>query len=114
MAFTFHRIPLGIDNCFLLRGERTIFIDGGAWGGVPAFNGGLDQLCVDPKEIELSILTHGHWDHITCLSDIREMTGAGIAIHHRDQFMVEEGKPPFPAGVNTYGKIMSWSAQHLI
>jgi hydroxyacylglutathione hydrolase len=42
------------------------------------------------------------------------MTGAGIAIHQRDQFMVEEGKPPFPAGINAYGKIMSWSAKHLI
>ena len=114
MAFTFHRIPVGIDNCFLLRGERTIFIDGGAWGGTPAFKRGMQNLNIDPKEIELIILTHGHWDHITCLSDIREMSGAKIAIHHSDQFMVEEGSPPFPAGVNAYGRVMSWSARQLL
>ena len=114
MTFTFHRIPVGIDNCFLLRGERTIFIDGGAWGDTPAFKRGMQNLNIDPKEIELIILTHGHWDHITCLSDIREMSGAKIAIHHSDQFMAEEGSPPFPAGVNAYGRAMSWSARQLL
>ncbi|MBK8781968.1 MAG: MBL fold metallo-hydrolase [Anaerolineales bacterium] len=114
MTFSFHRIPVGIDNCFLLRGERTIFVDGGAWGGLSSFQNGLKKLNVDPKEIELIILTHGHWDHITCLSDIQRMTGAKIAVHGRDQFMVETGEPPFPAGVNAYGKIMSASAKALL
>jgi hydroxyacylglutathione hydrolase len=114
MAFSFHRIPVGIDNCFLLRGERTIFVDGGAWGGLPSFQNGLKKLNIDPKEIELIILTHGHWDHITCLSDIQRMTGAKIAIHGQDQFMVETGEPPFPAGVNAYGKVMSASAKALL
>lgn len=114
MAFSFHRIPVGIDNCFLLRGERTVFVDGGAWGGLPSFKSGLQKLNVDPKEIELIILTHGHWDHITCLSDIQRMTGAKIAVHGRDQFMVETGEPPFPAGVNAYGKMMSASAKALL
>ena len=114
MEFSFHRIPVGIDNCFLLRGERTVFVDGGAWGGLPSFKSGLQKLNVDPKEIELIILTHGHWDHITCLSDIQRMTGAKIAVHGRDQFMVETGEPPFPAGVNAYGKVMSASAKLLL
>ena len=114
MSFTFDRIPVGICNCYLLRGERSILIDAGAWGGLPAFVNRVKELNVDPKQIDLILLTHGHWDHITCLSDIREMTGARVAIHQRDQFMVETGEPPFPEGVNTYGKIMSWSAQHLI
>lgn len=114
MAFSFHRIPVGIDNCFLLRGERTIFVDGGAWGGLSSFQSGLKKLNVDPKEIELILLTHGHWDHITCLSDIQRMTGAKIAVHGRDQFMVETGEPPFPAGVNAYGRIMSASAKALL
>ena len=34
MSFSFHRIPVGIDNCFLLRGERTILVDSGAPGGL--------------------------------------------------------------------------------
>ena len=114
MAFSFHRIPVGIDNCFLLRGERTVFIDGGAPGGVGAFVSHLKQLNVDPKEISLIILTHGHWDHIASLTPIREMTGAMVAIHHRDQPFVENGTPPFPAGVNAYGRIMSALAKALI
>lgn len=114
MAFKFYRIPVGICNCYLLRGERTILIDGGAWGGFSSFQRQLQTLNVDPKEIELILLTHGHWDHITCLADIQNLTGAKIAVHGRDQFMVETGEPPFPDGVTTWGKIMAWSAKRML
>lgn len=113
LTFSFHRIPVGIDNCFLLRGARTILIDGGALGGLPSFNRRMRDLGVDPTEIALILLTHGHWDHITCLSDIRRLSGAKVAIHGRDQFMVETGEPPFPAGVTAWGRIMSTSAKLL-
>jgi hydroxyacylglutathione hydrolase len=114
MTFSFHRIPVGICNCFLLRGERTILIDAGALGGMPAFVSRMKELRVDPKQIDLILLTHGHWDHITNLSNIREMSGAKVAIHGRDQFMVETGEPPFPAGTTLYGRMMSWSSKKLI
>ncbi len=114
MSFTFHRIAVGICNCFLLRGDRTILIDGGAMGGFPSFQRQLSELKVDPKEIELILLTHGHWDHITCLADIQKLTGAKIAVHKQDQFMVETGEPPFPDGVTPYGKVMAWSAKRIL
>jgi glyoxylase-like metal-dependent hydrolase (beta-lactamase superfamily II) len=114
MAFKFYRIPVGICNCFLLRGERTILIDGGAWGGFASFQNQLQALRIDPKEIELILLTHGHWDHITCLAEIQKITGAGIAVHGRDQFMVETGEPPFPDGVTAYGRVMSWFAKRIL
>ena len=114
MTFRFHRIPVGICNCYLLRGERTILVDGGAWGGFPAFQKQLQDLKVDPKEIELILLTHGHWDHITCLAEIQKMTGAKIAVHEKDTYMVETGEPPFPAGVTMYGKMMSWAAKFFL
>jgi hydroxyacylglutathione hydrolase len=114
MAFSFHRIPIGICNCYLLRGERTVLVDAGALGGFPSFIKEMKRLEVDPKEIGLILLTHGHWDHITCLKDVQEASGAKIAIHQHDQYMVEEGKPPFPAGVNAYGRFMSWSAKKLL
>lgn len=114
MNFSFHRIPVGICNCYLLRGEQTVLIDGGAWGGLPAFKQALQSLQVDPKEIRLILLTHGHWDHITCLADIQKMTGAKIAIHEKDKFMVETGRPPFPDGVTPYGRMMAWSAKRIL
>jgi len=114
MTFTFDRIPVGICNCYLLRGERTILIDAGAWSGMPAFVSGMKALNVDPKQIDLILLTHGHWDHITNLSDIQKMSGAKVAIHRQDQFMVESGEPPFPAGASAYGRMMSWIAQKVI
>jgi glyoxylase-like metal-dependent hydrolase (beta-lactamase superfamily II) len=114
MTFTFHRIPLGICNCFLLRGERTILIDAGAVSQQKAFTKNLQKLNVDPKEISLILLTHGHWDHIGSLHPVQQLTGAKVAVHHRDQAWVETGKPDFPNGVNGYGRIMSAAAKRLL
>ena len=114
MSFSFHRIPVGICNCYLLRGERTILIDAGAQGSVRAFSRGMSRLGIDPKEISLILLTHGHWDHIGSLHPIQQLTGAKVAIHHRDQAWVETGKPGFPAGVNGYGRAMSALAKSLL
>ena len=114
MAFTFHRIPIGICNCFLLHGERTILVDAGAMGGFPSFLKTMKNLGVDLKSIDLILLTHGHWDHITCLSQVQEVTGAKIAVHQKDQYMVETGEPPFPDGTTPYGNFMSWTAKLLL
>ena len=114
MTFTFHRLPVGIDNCFLLRGTRTILIDGGSEGNVKAFQQGMNRLGVDPQEIALILLTHGHWDHIGSLHPIQQITGAKVAVHHRDQAWVESGRPAFPRGVTRDGKGMIWLSERLI
>jgi len=114
MAFSFHRIPVGICNCYLLCGEQTILIDSGAEGNVKAFVRGMAALGVDPKEISLILITHGHWDHIGSLYPVQQLTGAKVAIHHKDRHWVESGRPEFPRGVTTYGRGMIWLSERLI
>ncbi len=114
MNFSFHRIPIGICNCYLLRGERTALIDAGAQGNIKAFLRGLQALNISPNEISLILLTHGHWDHIGSLHPIQQATGAQVAVHYRDQPWVENGNPGFPRGVTPYGKAMIWLAERLI
>ena len=41
--------------------------------------------------IDLIILTHGHFDHIYYLDDLKSMTGAEICIHKDDAEMLSDG-----------------------
>jgi glyoxylase-like metal-dependent hydrolase (beta-lactamase superfamily II) len=110
LPFHFHRIPVGIDNCYLLCGRKNILIDGGAPGHFDGFVNGIKQAGVDPKSVELIILTHGHADHIGSLNEIQEQSGARIAIHKHDQGWVGSGQPALPPGVTTWGRTLIFLA----
>ncbi len=100
-----HSVPLGIDNCYLLQGERSVFIDGGAPGQSGAFIKRLAELDVDPSKITIIILTHAHWDHIGSVRALVELTGAGLAVHARERAIVEQGLKSMPPGATFWGTI---------
>lgn len=104
--FSFHRIPVGIDNCYLLCGDGYVLIDGGAPGHLQDFKRGLDRLGIYPSEIDAIILTHGHADHIGAVRAIRDLTGASVRAHQLECPRIEKGKPVLPPGVTTWGKVL--------
>lgn len=106
IPFRFYRIPVGIDNCYLLCGEKAVLIDGGAPNNLNAFVFGLQKLDVEPQEIKLIILTHGHADHIGSLHDIQRLSGAKVAVHRGDQYWVESGYPALPPGITLWGRVL--------
>lgn len=111
MAVNIHSIHLGIDQCYILQGEGVILIDGGAPGKADVFRQTIDGLSIDPGEIQLIALTHGHWDHIASTRDIKELTGAKIAMHEQEKDWLEKPLRPPPAGppgVTTWGRILIW------
>ena len=109
----FHRIPVGIDNCYLLVGKTTILIDAGAPGHVKDFMHGMDSLDILPRVIDLILLTHGHADHIGCLRQIQYLTDARIAMHEADCAWVESGSPDLPPGVTPWGRMLIGMGQVL-
>ena len=100
------RIRLGVTSCYLVRHEGTILIDTGHGGQEKRFAKQLDRLGVQPNEIKLILITHGHFDHIGSAAKIAEMTGAPLAIHRADKVRLEEGILVAPAGVTPWGKVM--------
>ena len=104
--FHFHRIPLGIDNCYLLCGNKNILIDGGAPGRIEDLRTGLARLGVSADEIFAILLTHSHADHIGSLHAIQRLTGAQVWVHQAERSSVEYGNPKLPPGVTAWGRTL--------
>lgn len=100
-------IESGINTCYVIKEKGTIMVDGGPPKMRATFLKRMKDVSVDPEEIQLIVLTHGHFDHVGSAKEIQEITGAKIAIHEKDSMDLEQGFSNWPKGVTTWGKISS-------
>jgi glyoxylase-like metal-dependent hydrolase (beta-lactamase superfamily II) len=107
MGVSIYPIKLGVACCYLLQGDGIIMIDGGAPNQAKCFLKALERLSIQPRDLRLLVLTHGHWDHIGSAKDIKEITGAKIAMHKREKDWLEKSLKPLPPGVTLWGKIFA-------
>lgn len=106
MGVQIDSIALGVGNVYVIRDKSTILVDAGDTQKTQAFVKGLEKISLDPKEIELVVVTHGHFDHIGTAADIKKLTGAKIAMHEMEKESLEKGLVPLPPGLNLWGTVM--------
>ena len=106
MAVKIHMIRMGLDQCYIIQDKGIIMVDGGAPGKINEFKKAMDKISMVPGDLQLLLLTHGHWDHIACASGIRELTGAKIAMHRLDRECLEKPLKFMPPGLNIWGVIL--------
>ena len=107
MSTHIYPIPLGFDHCYLIQDKGTIMVNGGAPKKAKEFTKAIEKIGINTHDIKLIILTHGHWDHIGSVKEIKELTGAKIALHHLEKEWLEKSLKPMPPGVTTWGHILS-------
>jgi glyoxylase-like metal-dependent hydrolase (beta-lactamase superfamily II) len=105
MSVNIYTIPLGFDHCYILQDEGAVMVDGGAPKKEKQFRKSMEEIHLNPKEIRLMIVTHGHWDHIGSAKEIKGLTGAKIAMHDNEKEWLEKSLKPMPPGVTTWGRI---------
>jgi len=88
-------------NAFLLLGRRPVVVDAGMPGSAGKIHAGLIRHGVDPSEVALIVLTHGHPDHFGSAARLHQLTGAPVAGHVADlaQYRAGASRRPYrPTG----------------
>jgi len=85
-------IALGFNDCYLIRDKEVIMIDGGTPHRIDTFKKAIQSISIEPSDIKLVIVTHGHVDHIGSLNDIKKLTGASVVTHRLEKECLERGE----------------------
>ena len=84
------KIRLGVTSTYLISGHRGyLLVDGGPMGKGDLFFKRLDKAGIQPSQISLVVLTHAHYDHAGCLSDIKGCCGCPVMAHSHEAFLLK-------------------------
>ncbi|MFF3217153.1 MBL fold metallo-hydrolase [Streptomyces sp. NPDC002886] len=94
-------------NAYLILGRRPVIVDAGTPGSGRKIHDRITEHGVDPRDVSLIVLTHGHIDHFGSAAELHRLTGAPVAGHIADLGPYRSGRvrePYLPTG--PMGRIM--------
>jgi len=78
--------------CYLITTSAgNILINTGINDSVPAIRSSIEALGFKFGDIKLLLATHGHWDHVAGMAEIKRLTGARMLMQEGDAAMLEDG-----------------------
>ncbi|AWI27760.1 MBL fold metallo-hydrolase [Streptomyces sp. ICN441] len=97
-------------NAYLLLGRRPVVVDAGTPGSGGRIRDQIAAHGVDPTDVSLIVITHGHIDHFGSAAELHRLTGAPVAGHIADLGPYRSGRarePYLPTG--PMGRLMARS-----
>ncbi|MFG3505580.1 MBL fold metallo-hydrolase [Streptomyces sp. NPDC047821] len=95
-------------NAYLLLGRRPVIVDAGTPGSGRRIYEQVAAHGVDPTDVSLIVITHGHIDHFGSAAELHRLTGAPVAGHIADLGPYRAGRarePYLPTGL--MGRLMA-------
>jgi metallo-beta-lactamase class B len=68
-----------------------ILINTGLADSVPQIKSGIEQLGFKFSDIKILTATHGHFDHVAALAELKRLTGAQLVVSEQDGELLESG-----------------------
>lgn len=103
MATQIRRIPVGIANVYAVIAGGTVLVDGGQPGKERVLARALQT--IPASSVKLIVVTHGHWDHMGCVAEMKRLTGAPVAMHQAERERIEKALKIMPPARTVWGKV---------
>jgi glyoxylase-like metal-dependent hydrolase (beta-lactamase superfamily II) len=100
------RIKGAISNSYLLLGDKPVLVDTGAPGDLPRILAALKQHRIEPRQLSLIVLTHGHSDHAGNAADLHWRSGRPVALHANDADLARSGANGVLAAQGPLGRLI--------
>ena len=107
MALDVTWIRGGIENAYLLVGDKIALVDTLAPKGFPRIEKALAEKGLKVDDIDLILVTHHHYDHVGNLAKIKEASGATVIAGEADAPYIEgTSTPPAISDLNRVGRML--------
>lgn len=95
-----------VSNSYLVRGEKgSVLVDCGCYVEMEDYQKEFASKQVDPNEVKLIVITHGHFDHAGSSDVARNLTKAPVAAHKNALGFIKEGTFPAYKARNEHGQM---------
>lgn len=85
--------PKHMMNCFVIRGDHgLILVDTGVPGSSRKIFEQIKEHGLDPSDIQLIIVTHGHMDHFGSVGEIKKQLNVPVLAHKKDIPFYQKGE----------------------
>jgi hydroxyacylglutathione hydrolase len=103
------RIEVHETNCYLLQGGGGIvLIDPGPPSGVRKVIGGAEAAGIQPGDIHLILVSHGHLDHYGAAARIKDWCGAPVAAYPGEPEFSQDRRNALPPAQTLRGSLVRW------
>jgi glyoxylase-like metal-dependent hydrolase (beta-lactamase superfamily II) len=104
-----HQIAVGETNCYLLQSDGgTVLIDPGPPKAAPAVIARARACGVQPGDVRLILVTHGHLDHYGAAQEVKAWCGAPVAATHGEPAFSQDRRHALPPAQTLRGSIIRW------
>lgn len=81
-------------NIHLVRGQsgKYLMIDAGGYETAPELERDILSKGIDPRDIEMILITHGHWDHVAGARYFQEKYKIPVLVGKGDHRLLTQGK----------------------
>jgi len=101
-------IHLGHVNIYLIQTETGyILVDSGMPNSNQKLVEAFQEQGINPQEVHLIILTHGHLDHVGSTAYLREITGGKVLCHRSFSTDLANGKIEKAVPQNLLGRVLN-------